>query len=379
MCVWTDKYIIGLTGNISTGKSAVRRMLEHLGAFGIDADALAHRAMIKGSPGYQKIISRFGNNILNANGYIDRFRLAEVVFSDAESLSDLETIIHPLVEIAVKNIIKKAQQKVIIIEAIKILESNLKNVCDSIWVTSTPSNKQLSRLINNRNMSIEDAQLRIQSQSTQSEKISRANVVINNHSTFTDTWKQVISAWDKIFTENKTCQKPLIPIDIPDGELTVIDGNPFLIPVMIKYFNQHSDSYGKIFEEDLMSQFTRHFFSLLFQNKKLVNVVACQVKNFCVYFSKFNIDAAIQNIEVFKLIEKQVIDKSINMLCESSMIVIPPEETRLINTFLELGYDTPHINSLERQEWIEIAREIIEPGGTLFFKRINDQYNFFEI
>ena len=67
---WQDKFVIGLTGNIGTGKSVVRRMLEHLGAYGIDADALAHRAMQKGAPAYEPVIEEFGRYILAADGEI---------------------------------------------------------------------------------------------------------------------------------------------------------------------------------------------------------------------------------------------------------------------------------------------------------------------
>ena len=91
------KFIIGLTGNIATGKSVVRKMLEHLGAYGIDADALSHRAISKGAPGYQPVVDEFGKYILDSEGSIDRGKLAKLVFSDTEALAKLEAIIHPFV------------------------------------------------------------------------------------------------------------------------------------------------------------------------------------------------------------------------------------------------------------------------------------------
>ena len=72
MSAWQGKYIIGLTGNIATGKSVVRKMLEHLGAYGIDADALSHRAIAQGAPGYQAVVDAFGKWILSKDGQIDR-------------------------------------------------------------------------------------------------------------------------------------------------------------------------------------------------------------------------------------------------------------------------------------------------------------------
>ena len=127
MSAWPGKYVIGLTGNIATGKSVVRKMLEHLGAYGIDADALAHRAMALGSPGYQPVVEMFGKWILGADGQIDRNRLARIVFSDADALAQLENIIHPLVSQAVDVLVRRTRHSVIAIEAIKLLEIKLEH------------------------------------------------------------------------------------------------------------------------------------------------------------------------------------------------------------------------------------------------------------
>ena len=111
MSNWPGKYVIGLTGNIATGKSVVRKMLEHLGAYSIDADALSHRAIAKGAPGYQKVIVTFGKWIVAGDGEIDRAKLGRLVFNDPEALLQLEVIVHPLVEQAVDLMIKRAGQR----------------------------------------------------------------------------------------------------------------------------------------------------------------------------------------------------------------------------------------------------------------------------
>ncbi len=92
MSRWPGKYVIGLTGNISTGKSVVRKMLEHLGAYGIDADALSHRAMAKGAPGYPLVLKSFGEWILDDEEQIDRAKLGKVVFADPAALERLERV-----------------------------------------------------------------------------------------------------------------------------------------------------------------------------------------------------------------------------------------------------------------------------------------------
>ncbi len=146
MSKWVGKYVIGLTGNIGTGKSVVRRMLEHLGAYGIDADALSHRVTAKDAPGYQPIVKTFGRWILGPDGQIDRGKLARVVFSDPEALKTLEGVVHPLVNQAIDFLIQRSKQRVVVVEAIKLLEAGIGKQCDTIWVTYAPPETQAARL-----------------------------------------------------------------------------------------------------------------------------------------------------------------------------------------------------------------------------------------
>ena len=197
MSKWPGKYVIGLTGNIGTGKSVVRRMLEHLGAYGIDSDALGHRAIAKGAPGYQPVIEAFGKYILSPDGQIDRAKLGRMVFSDPEALKRLEAIVHPLVYEAIDLIIHRSTQKVIVIEAAKLIETSLNGACDSLWVVYAPEEIQLSRLMQNRGMTEKDARQRIASQTLQELQLNASDVIIKNVSAYEDTWRQVVSNWQK--------------------------------------------------------------------------------------------------------------------------------------------------------------------------------------
>src|SRR5512132_3786813 len=132
-------------------------MLEHLGAYTIDADTLSHRVISKGAPGYQPVLDRFGTWLLDKEGQIDRAKLARLVFADGQALAQLEDIIHPYVGQAVDLLIRRATQKVVVVEAIKLLESDLRAKCDSIWVTDAPPEVQIERLMRKRGMSREDA------------------------------------------------------------------------------------------------------------------------------------------------------------------------------------------------------------------------------
>ncbi len=199
MSGWPGKYAIGLTGNIATGKSVVRKMLEHLGAYGIDADALGHRAIARDAPGYQPVLDTFGRWIIGPDGQIDRSKLARLVFANPDALSRLEAIVHPLVGQAVDILIRRSSQKVIVIEAIKLIESGLVARCDSLWVSSASQEIQLARLMQKRGMDEATARLRIQSQPDPQQKIGLANVVIRNEGSFEETWMHVLKAWQSIF------------------------------------------------------------------------------------------------------------------------------------------------------------------------------------
>src|SRR5512136_1205210 len=210
MSAWPGKFVIGLTGNIATGKSVVRKMLEHLGAYGIDADALGHRAIARDAPGYKPVVDTFGKWILGPDGQVDRAKLARVVFADPDALVQLESIVHPLVRQAVDLLIKRSSQKVIVIEAIKLLEGPLRQACDSIWVTYAPKEVQISRLTQKRGMITAVAHQRVNSQPAQNEKVKAADTVIHNEGSFEDTWNQVTQAWKIIFpTFESGAYKPI--------------------------------------------------------------------------------------------------------------------------------------------------------------------------
>ena len=192
-----DRFIIGLTGNIGTGKSLVRKMLQHLGAYGIDADILAHEALKPNSPAHERIIHCFGASILDTRGAVDRAKLSHIVFSDEKALVELENILHPLVSIAVANIIQYARLPIIIIEAVKLLESDLVGICDSIWVVDSPEQVIFNRLSYARGMDHAEIKERLSHQSPSIYKRQQANVVIENSQEVGKTWLQVTKAWDQ--------------------------------------------------------------------------------------------------------------------------------------------------------------------------------------
>jgi len=190
--------IIGLTGNIATGKSVVRRMLANSGALGIDADDISHRMLYQGAPAYQPVIDAFGDQILSSQGEISRGKLGKIVFNDEQKLITLENLIHPWVTKAIEKRIQKTTAPLVVVEAIKLFESNLIELCDSIWVSHASEGHQIKRLQQTRNMSRTQAMERISAQHPQSEKVAGADVVISTEGSFKNTWESVQNALNSL-------------------------------------------------------------------------------------------------------------------------------------------------------------------------------------
>ncbi len=197
---YPDKYLIGLTGNIAVGKSLVLEMLSELGAATIDADHIAHQVIRKGEPAYKRIIAAFGAGILDSDGEIVRAALGEIVFADPARLKELEGITHPAIRRRIDQRIREAEARVVVIEAIKLLEGELKNVVDSVWVVDASPRTQRQRLISARGMSPTEAERRIALQNSQADKLRQADIVIRNDGDARETRAQVARAWGAITT-----------------------------------------------------------------------------------------------------------------------------------------------------------------------------------
>ena len=227
--------IIGIIGNLGTGKSTVRRMLERLGALGIDADGLVHRALLSNSPLYYDVVNRFGEGILNEDKTIDRARLASLVFQDKKSLYDLERLTHPAVERAVEALIHSARQPVIAIEAIKLLESRLAGLCDSIWLVDAPQETLIERIAHGRKMTRQQVVERLKHQVPANIKPRSADVVISNDHSIFRTWKQVRSNFLQTMHEHNSSTRRSGQPDLQPGSQLLTPGNFLLVK---KYFQE---------------------------------------------------------------------------------------------------------------------------------------------
>lgn len=200
-------YIIGLTGNIATGKSLVAGILNELGAEIIDADKLAHEVVQPGTEVYRQVVSIFGKCVIRSDGEIDRVKLGQIVFADPEAMRRLEKVIHPAVIARVQEILATTKATVVVIEAIKLLETGMDSICDAIWVVTSPREVQVQRLMEERGLTQQEAKLRIDAQPSQEEKILRADVVIDNGGTIAATRDQVSRLWAQIPVFERTRER----------------------------------------------------------------------------------------------------------------------------------------------------------------------------
>jgi dephospho-CoA kinase len=194
-------FLVGLTGNIATGKSVVARMLSSMGALVIDADEVAHEVMLPGGPAYGAVVDAFGPEILAADGTIDRARLGAIVFRDPAALQRLEAAVHPPTIEEVDRRIAAAEEAVVVVEAIKLVEAGMHRTYGALWVVTAPRSVQIERLVATRGMSEKEAALRVDAQPPQAEKAALADVVLVNEGTLDELRPKVEAAWAQIWRD----------------------------------------------------------------------------------------------------------------------------------------------------------------------------------
>ncbi len=191
-------YVIGLTGGIATGKSAVTRRLQRLGAMAINCDKLGHQAYEQGTAAYEKLIAEFGRVILNDDGEINRRTLGSLVFSEKRKLNKLNEIVWPeITRMAEEKLEKMANEgiEVCVIEAAILLEAGWDAMVNEVWVTTVPVDEAVKRIIDRDGYNEMQARIRIEAQMTSKERIDRSHVVISTLWEPEFTQKIVEKAW----------------------------------------------------------------------------------------------------------------------------------------------------------------------------------------
>ena len=194
---------VALTGGIATGKSHVRMEFERLGVPTIDADVLARGVVAPGTPGLLSVADRFGRDVLDTAGALDRKKLAAIVFDDPQARRDLEAIIHPAVRLAIDDWFGAlAPQTAFAIADIPLLyETGREGEFDAVIVTTCEPSTQLRRVIARDSVTEAEARQRIAAQMPTDVKATRADYVIRTDGPFEETAAQVRAVFDRLVAE----------------------------------------------------------------------------------------------------------------------------------------------------------------------------------
>jgi dephospho-CoA kinase len=189
--------LVGLTGGIGSGKSTVAHLLEERGAVVFDADVLARAAVEPGTPGHDAVVARFGADVLDPGGGLDREALASLVFADPAARRELEAIVHP----EVRRLFAEACEayrdtdRVVVMSAPLLVETGMHTAFEVLVVVSAPVQTQVERLLRDRGMSEPEARARIAAQAPLEDKAAVADVILDNDGPPDELERQVDRLW----------------------------------------------------------------------------------------------------------------------------------------------------------------------------------------
>ena len=194
---------VGLTGGIGSGKSEVSQRLAALGAVVVDADRAAREVVEPGTPGLQQIAETFGPGVLQADGSLDRSKLAELVFADEEARGRLNAIVHPLVHERMRaadaEAVRAGGDGTVVVHDVPLLaEGGRGGEFDLVIVVDVPAEVQVERLARARGMTGEQARARMAAQASREQRLAVADIVIDNSGTLEELDRRVAEVWAEL-------------------------------------------------------------------------------------------------------------------------------------------------------------------------------------
>lgn len=197
---------VGLTGGIATGKSTVSRMLRQRGAAIVDADQAARAVVMPGSEGIRKVREAFGDQVIAADGNLDRAALRNIVFQDEAARKKLNGILHPLIIEHMEEEVARYQQaeeeRPVVLDVPLLIEENLTGLAELVVVVYLPEDLQLKRLMERDGISAAEARRMVGAQMPIEEKKPFADVLIDNTGSLADTERQVDALWRILVSKN---------------------------------------------------------------------------------------------------------------------------------------------------------------------------------
>jgi dephospho-CoA kinase len=205
--------LVGLTGNIASGKSTVAQLLSERGATIIDADVLARRAVERGSAAFDAIVKRWGTSVLAPDGHLDRAALRRAVFGHPVELEALNDIVHPEVERLREQRIQDARtrgDRVVVCDIPLLFEKKMTQRFERIILVDAPRPLRLERLVSDRGLRETEAMDMIAAQMPAELKRARADFVIDNSGTLTQLEQRVTEVWSALLHDAESRQPAVI-------------------------------------------------------------------------------------------------------------------------------------------------------------------------
>ena len=378
------KYVIGLTGNVATGKTLVLRMLKEMGAYIIDADDLAHVLMRRGGPLYDRIVTEFGRYILDEDAEIDRGKLGEIVFAAPRALARLEAVTHPTINAVARRLIASAKASVVVIEAVKLIESGFAEECDALWVVTAAQHMQLQRLIIRRRMSGPQAMMRIEAQPPQETKIAEADVVIDNSGDVLETWRTVQRHYAAIprpavLTPEEVSvvgARELAPaVEVSPAELlkkVEVRRARRTDMAAMAAANAHASSSEQVPDERVMMEkyFSKGYF-LAWAGEHLLGMVGLHTENLIATIDDYLVRPAKLWPTVGKALLDAVEADARQLSCEVAFVFVRPDvDTLAMVLFEKNGYQKQSPADLLIKIWREAAEDYSGDGSVQLVKRL---------
>lgn len=183
--------IIGLTGGIGCGKSTISDEFARLGITIVDADIIAREVVAPNSPGLSAIITRFGHDIIAADGSLDRAKLRKIIFAEPTQTQWLNALLHPLIRTEIERQLKASQSHYTILSVPLLLENNLDELCDRILVVDVNEATQLERVSSRDNSDIATINAIIAAQIDRPSRLDKADDIIDNSGSIPQSLIQV--------------------------------------------------------------------------------------------------------------------------------------------------------------------------------------------
>lgn len=377
-------YLIGLVGNIGSGKSTVRQMLEQLGAYTIDADALAHVTMQRGTPTWCAIVNAFGPDVLKFNGRIDRRKLGARVFADADALQKLESIVHPAVRALIIDLLNQNTKPIVVIEAIKLVEAGMYEWCDALWAVNCKPEVQIQRVMQTRQMSETDARARLAAQGSFEDKLRLADVIIDNSDSLDHTRAQVEKAWRAIQPATARDKSEWLH-GLPIAESVSAPATPRTKEMEVRRLRRNDlGAFGAaivrrekltkpLSREELLKRFGERGYRIAIIDSHIVALAAWEAENLVAtvreVWAESADDAAQALPRLFALIEKEARE----LLCEVAILLLEPNTPEFIIAQAQAaGYAAQQFDALHKL-WKQAVQDRIQPGDQLFSKRLREE------